>query len=195
MTMLDPDLDGVPDDALLIAYANGDLSAARVLTERLSPRILAYATHTLGDRAEAEDVTQDAMMRLWNIAPDWRQGEAKVSTWVYRVAMNLCIDRMRKTRRQRPLDAAPEPVDEAASPVEMMQSGARVAALQAALAELPDRQAQAVSLRHLQGLPNPQIADIMGQSVEAVESLTARGKRALKAILSGRKDELGFEDD
>ncbi|MDG1341130.1 MAG: RNA polymerase sigma factor [Paracoccaceae bacterium] len=195
MTMLDPDLDGVPDDALLIAYANGDLSAARVLTERLSPRILAYATRTLGDRAEAEDVTQDAMMRLWNIAPDWRQGEAKVSTWVYRVAMNLCIDRMRKTRRQRPLDAAPEPVDEAASPVEMMQSGARVAALQAALAELPDRQAQAVSLRHLQGLPNPQIADIMGQSVEAVESLTARGKRALKAILSGRKDELGFEDD
>lgn len=195
MTMLDPDLDGVPDDALLIAYANGDLSAARVLTARLSPRILAYATRTLGDRAEAEDVTQDAMMRLWNIAPDWRQDEAKVSTWVYRVAMNLCIDRMRKTRRQRPLDAAPEPVDEAASPVEMMQSGARVEALQAALAELPDRQAQAVSLRHLQGLPNPQIADIMGQSVEAVESLTARGKRALKAILSGRKDELGFEDD
>ena len=59
---------------------------------------------------------------------------------------------------------------------------------------LPDRQSQAVALRHLEGLGNPEIAEIMEISVEAVESLTARGKRALAKILAGRKTELGFEE-
>ena len=68
-------------------------------------------------------------------------------------------------------------------------------ALSRALAELPDRQSQAVALRHLEGLGNPEIAAIMDITTEAVESLTARGKRALVAILAGRKAELGYEDD
>lgn len=70
-----------------------------------------------------------------------------------------------------------------------------MAALEAALADLPDRQRQAVVLRHLEGMTNPEIAAIMEIGVEAVESLTARGKRALAGLLSGRKDELGYEDD
>lgn len=71
----------------------------------------------------------------------------------------------------------------------------RQAALEAALAALPDRQRQAVVLRHIEGLSNPEIAEVMDIGVEAVESLTARGKRALTALLSGRKAELGYEDD
>jgi RNA polymerase sigma factor (sigma-70 family) len=70
-----------------------------------------------------------------------------------------------------------------------------MAALQAALAALPDRQRQAVVLRHIEGLSNPEIAQIMDLGVEAVESLTARGKRALAAQLAGRRDELGYTDD
>ena len=68
-------------------------------------------------------------------------------------------------------------------------------ALQAALDQLPERQRQAVVLRHIEGLGNPEIAAILDIGVEAVESLTARGKRALAAILAGRKAELGYEDD
>ena len=63
------------------------------------------------------------------------------------------------------------------------------------MAQLPERQAQAVALRHLEGLSNPQIAAIMDISVASVESLTARGKRALSAIMAGRKAELGYDDD
>ena len=129
-------VDEVPDEALLVAFANGDPVAGRDLLARLAPMLFGYATRVLGDRAEAEDVVQDTMMRLWKIAPEWRQGEAKVSTWAYRVMVNLCTDRLRrrKTRAQVPLDDVAEPPDDLASAVEVMTEAARARA-EAALAQ------------------------------------------------------------
>lgn len=184
----------VPDEALLVLYANGDPAAARTLTLRLTPRVLSYARRMLGDLAEAEDVAQEAMLRLWRIAAEWRQGEAQVSTWLYRVAANLCTDRLRR-RRGVGLDAIAEPPDGRPTVDETMIDADRSAALEAALAALPERQRQAVVLRHLEGLTNPEIAEVMEIGVEAVESLTARGKRALSALLAGRRDELGYGHD
>lgn len=192
---LDASTDGISDEALLVLYANGDGAAARALTLRLTPRAYGQALRMLGDGAEAEDVTQDALMRLWKIAPDWRQGEAQVSTWLWRVVANLATDRLRKRRRVAPLEDAGEPADEAGDAPAQMQTQARRAALAAALADLPERQRRAVELRHFEGLGNPEIADILEISVEAVESLTARGKRALARALEGRKAELGYTDD
>ena len=186
-------LSEVTDDALLVLYANGDAEAARALTLRLTPRVLRLASRMLGDAAEAEDVAQEAMLRLWRIAADWRQGEAQVATWLYRVASNLCTDRLRQ-RRPVDLDAVPEVEDGRASAVEGMIEADRARALQAALDLLPERQRQAVILRHLEGLSNPEIAAVMDIGVEAVESLTARGKRALAAALAGRRKELGYGD-
>ena len=180
------------EGALLVAYANGDAEAARELAERLVPRALAVAARMLGDRAEAEDVAQEALLRLWRVAPEWRQGEALVSTWLHRVVANLCTDRLRR-RRPVGLDEVAEPLDPAPSVSERMAGDERVAALHAALARLPGRQREAVTLRHLDGLSNPEIAAAMDIGVAAVESLTARGKRALAAILSGRKEELGHD--
>lgn len=182
------------DEALLVAYANGDPRAAADLTQRLAPRVLAHAARLLGDQAEAEDVTQEAMVRLWRIAPEWRQGEAKVSTWLYRVTANLCIDRQRKSGRTAPLEAAGDPADETPGTEASLIAAERAKALQDALDTLPDRQRQAVVLRHIEGLSNPDIAAVMDIGVEAVESLTARGKRALKVALAGRKEELGYDD-
>lgn len=187
--------DGTPDSALLIAFANGDRTAAGQLTARLLPRVMGQAMRMLADRAEAEDVAQDAMLRLWRIAPDWREGEAQVSTWLYRVVANLCTDRLRKRRGHLDIAAVAEPADGSASVTQSMQDKARQDALAQALANLPERQAQAVSLRHLEGLTNPEIAEVMDISVRSVESLTARGKRALAALLAGRKAELGYDDD
>lgn len=190
-------LDDAPDEALLVLYANGDRLAAAALTRRLVPRVLGYAARLLADRAEAEDVTQEAMLRLWKIAPDWRSGEAQVSTWLYRVVTNLVTDRQRARLRRAAttLDDAPEVADEGRGAVAGMIEADRMAALDAALAKLPDRQRQAVVLRHLEGLSNPEIAVIMDIGTEAVESLTARGKRSLAAILSGQKAALGYEDE
>lgn len=184
-----------PDEALLVAFGHGDAEAASVLTRRLTPRVLGYAARLLGDATEAEDVTQEAMMRLWKIAPDWRQGEASVTTWLYRVVTNLCTDRLRKRGRSAPLEAAGDPADEAPRPEDRMAEAERAAALQDALAVLPERQRQAVVLRHIEGLTNPEIAAIMDIGVEAVESLTARAKRALAERLIHRREALGYEDD
>jgi RNA polymerase sigma-70 factor (ECF subfamily) len=181
------------DDALLALYAGGDREAARLLSQRFTPMTLRVAQRMLRDPAEAEDVAQEAMLRLWRMAPGWRPGTAKVSTWLYRVVANLCTDRLRK-RRSVPLEAAPEAEDGMPGAAERMIEADRAAALEAALATLPERQRQAVILRHLEGLSNPEIAKVMEIGVEAVESLVARGKRGLVAALSGRQAELGYEN-
>lgn len=186
----------VPDEALLVLYANGDRVAARALTSRFTPRAFGLAYRLLGEAGEAEDVAQEALLRLWRIAPDWRSGEAKVSTWLYRVVTNLCTDRLRKRRRTGPsLDQIAEPQSDAPDVPDQMQDRARAAALQNALDKLPKRQKQAVVLRHIEGLTNPEIAEIMEISAQAVESLTARGKRALTDELGARRAELGYNDD
>lgn len=192
---MDSDLGPASEEALLRLYANGDDQAARELSRRFLPRVLAYGRRMLGDGDEAQDVAQEAMVRLWRIAPEWRAGEAQVSTWLWRVTANLCTDRLRRRRGGVALEDAPEPEDDAPSALQQMVEANRAAALEAALQKLPERQRQAVVLRHLEGLSNPEIATVMEIGVEAVESLTARGKRALSALLSGQKQELGYEDD
>lgn len=185
-------MNDVDDDVLMVLYANGDQDAARSLTYRHAPRVLALSKRLLQDITEAEDVAQEAMLRLWKIAPKWRQGEAQVSTWLYRVASNLCMDRLRK-KRGTSLDAIPEPEDGKPSVETTMLLTDRAVALDHAMQQLPLRQKLAVTLRHIDELSNPQIAAIMDISVDAVESLTARGKRTLAGLLLGQKEKLGLE--
>ncbi|WP_430463445.1 RNA polymerase sigma factor [Tabrizicola sp.] len=187
-------LDPLSDDALLVLYAKGDTEAARVLTGRHLGRVFGFAARLLGDRAEAEDVAQEVMLRMWQVAGTWRSGEAQLSSWLYRVTVNLCTDRQRRKQR-RPTDAlddVAEPADARADTEAAVLARERVDALQVALASLPERQRQAVVLRHIEGLSNPEIAAILDVGVEAVESLTARGKRALTAALAGQKAALGL---
>lgn len=185
----------VAEAALLRAYAAGDAAAAQSLADRYTPLVFAHAVRMLNDRAEAEDVAQEAMLRLWRHAPGWdAQGGASVRTWLYRVTANLCIDRLRKTRPGG-LPEEFEIADTAPGIEAQMQARSRRLALDEALMQLPDRQRQAVVLRHLEGLGNSEIARIMDIGPRAVESLTARGKQALTALLSGQRSNLGYTDD
>lgn len=185
----------MPDAALLAAYAGGAVAAARVLAERHGPRLLAHARRMLGgDAAEAEDVVQETMLRLWRIAPDWEAGRAQLGTWLYRVAGNLCIDRLRR-RPMAALDQIAEPADARPVAEAALMRQTRTDALHHAIGRLPERQRQAVILRHFEGLSNPEIGAVLDIGVEAVESLLARGKRALVAALAGRRDVLGYDHD
>ena len=188
----EPGREASPDAVLVARYAAGDQSAARALTARHAPRVYALARRMLADTAEAEDVTQEAMLRLWRAAPAW-EDRAAVGTWLYRVASNLCIDRLRK---RRPLSAEPVPdvADETPSAFSRLADGDRAAALGRALDGLPERQRLAIVLRHFENRSNPEIAVVLDLSVEAVESLLARGRRALAAALLGRRAELGFSE-
>jgi RNA polymerase sigma-70 factor (ECF subfamily) len=190
----------VPDTAWLIRFANGDPEAARVLSARLGPRAFRFAYRLLGDQADAEDIAQEALLRLWRQAPRWRQdGPAEPATWLLRVVRNLAIDRLRQVRQH---NRAPEGgatleqlADPAPSALAQLAQKERTAALEDALRGLPDRQREAVVLRHLEELGNPDIAAIMDISVEAVESLLSRGRRTIRDQLAGRQSELGYDDD
>ncbi len=173
-----------PDAALLARFAAGDQAAARALADRLLPLALRQAWRLLGDEAEAEDVAQEAMLRLWRQAPDWRSGEARVSTWLYRVTRNLCIDRLRKRRPGPALDEVAEPQDPAPSVLDRLASDERGRALAAAIGALPERQRRALLLRHFDALGNPEIAERLDCSVEAVESLLARARRQLTKTMT-----------
>ena len=182
------------DAELLARFSKGDRAAALALTSRLAPVVFAQAFRMLGDRAEAEDVTQESLLRLWKAAPGWDATRAKITTWLYRVTSNLCIDCLRKSNRNSG-DEVPEVADQTPGIDLKLQATARAQALQHALQTLPDRQRQAMILRHIEDLSNPEISDIMEISVEAVESLVSRGKRALASTLAPQKKALGLEDD
>ena len=181
------------DEYLLGLYTSGEPTAAKELVERFSPQTLRLAARMLGDPSEAEEVAQEAMIRLWKIAPSWQHGRAKVSTWLWRVTINLCTDRLRR-RKFVGIDQIPDPEDDTPHPDEKIMVKSRVEALQAALMKLPDRQRSAVILRHIEEVSNQQIAETLNISVEAVESLTARGIRSLKAQLLGKQKELGWKE-
>lgn len=193
MSTAKTELDALDDGALMILFANGDREAARLLSARLLPRAFRHAARVLGNPSDAEDVAQDAMMRLWKAAAQWRtDGAAKPSTWLHKVVANLCVDRLRRSGRSVEL-GDDDFADDAPDAETQMQDKGRMEALDAALATLPERQRQAVVLRHIEGLSNPEIADALEIGVEAVESLTARGKRALKVALEGQKEALGYD--
>ncbi len=187
------DLEALDDGALMVLFGNGAPEAARLLTERLLPRAYRHAARVLGDHAEAEDLAQEAMLRLWKAAADWRaDGAAQPATWLHKVVANLAIDRLRRAGRS--VEMGDEDYADTAPGAEArLQQRARLSALDRALASLPERQRQAVVLRHIEGLSNPEIAQVLEIGVEAVESLTARGKRALQAALDGQKEALGYD--
>lgn len=178
------------DESLVARAGRGDRTAAGALVLRHTDRIFAVSLRMLGDRAAAEDATQETFLRLWKHAARWKPQGAKFETWLYRIAMNICFDRLRRRGRELPEDAAPERADPEPRADEQMASNERRAAVEAALAELPERQRLAITLCHYQEMSNIEAAALMEVSVEAVESLLARARRALRDRLAPRREEL-----
>ncbi len=169
------------DEALMALVARGDEPAYRALTRRHLPAMLGLARRILGNAADAEDVAQEAMLRVWTHAPRW-QPLAAFRTWLTRVVVNLCLDRKRRARWVA-LEAAGELIDPAPSATEAAEHDEREQQLAVAIAELPVRQRMAIVLTYSEGMSNAQVADILSTTVSADETLLVRGKQKLRARL------------
>ena len=181
-------LDGASDDELVALVAHGDEAACRCLVDRHLSRVIAVARRMMGNQADAEEVAQEVFLRVWTHAARWEPGRAQFTTWLHRVATNLCLDRLRR-RTTDDLDSIPEPVSEEPGPDELLERCDLAKRVDMALQALPDRQRAAVTLTHYQGLSNIEAAEVLAISVEAVESLLGRARRALRlSLVAERQD-------
>jgi len=172
------------DDALVLRAGRGDRLAASRLIARHSAKILSVCLRTLGDRSAAEDCAQETFLKLWRTADRWKPGAAKIETWLYRVATNACIDRLRRKRPDMMADEVPDVADEAPLADAGLIAAERRRTVDQALGELPNRQRLAIVLCHYEEMSNAQAAAVMNVSVEALESLLSRARRRLKESLA-----------
>lgn len=170
------------DDTLMARIAVRDAEAFRVVVDKHAGKAHRIAWRMLGDPIEAEDVAQEAMLKLWEQADRWQAGSAGVGAWLNRVATNLCLDRLRR-RRFASNEDVPERVDETPlADARMDSEWMRRRAMQA-VQSLPDRQRAAIVLTYYEDCSNLAAAKILGLNIKAFESLLLRARQALKAAL------------
>ncbi len=183
------------EDAALVAAAGaGDAAAFRSLVDRHLSAALAVARRMLRDDAEAEDIAQEALLRLWRSAEGLEVGPHGLRPWLRRVVANLCVDRMRSGKRLSVVEDVPDRV-EPATQLAHLQAQDVSHRVDAALKALPDRQRMALTLFHYEGLSQIEVGRIMGISDEAVESLLARARRSLKGALREEWREMLADED
>lgn len=172
-------MDEADELRLMRRVADRDNAAYRELVDAFLPRIARFSERVLGNAAEAEDVAQETFMKLWTSASTFTP-QARPSTWLYRIAHNACIDRIRKRRQETELSEQTAGGDRPSGLFARKQTSEVV---QRALAELPERQRTAVTLVHYEGLSADEAASVLEISIEALESLLARGRRSLRERL------------
>jgi RNA polymerase sigma-70 factor (ECF subfamily) len=182
-------VDPLADEALLDRMRGDDEDAYRVLVERHIDRAYGLALRVLKNAADADDVTQDAFVKAWQHRKNWQAGRAKFGTWLYRVIVNRCIDLQRRPKSEW-LDDVPEPADDTEDSVTTIHRRQVHGRLDDALGRLPTSQRAAVVLSYYENLSNTEIAEVMGTSVAAVESLLKRGRQGLRTLLKRSEGEV-----
>ncbi|NEC64229.1 RNA polymerase sigma factor SigM [Streptomyces sp. SID9727] len=181
------DLRPTTDQDLLAQHVAGEPNAFGELVQRHRDRLWAVALRTLGDREEAADAVQDALISAFRAAHTFR-GQSAVTTWLHRITVNACLDRIRKAafRKTSPVDD-PERLDQLLEPHESAEAPAERQDLHrellAALATLPAEQRAALVLVDMQGYPVAEAARILEVPVGTVKSRCARGRARLAPLL------------
>jgi len=171
------------DEVLMQAIQAGDSKAYNSAVRQHIKPLSHYAFRMLGNSKDTEDIVQETLLRLWTHADSWKPGKAGVSTWLHRIAHNLCIDYLRKDKSSVHTELSDE-LDSGDRPEQAPEREQRLETLREALNTLPERQRSAIILSHYQGLSNREIAEVMDISVDALESILARARRGLKAQLN-----------
>lgn len=173
------------DDALMARVAARDTDALRLLADRHAQLPWRIGYRMLADTAEAEDVAQEALLRLWQFADRWQAGGAGVAAWLTRVATNACLDRLRR-RRFVGDDTGPERTDESPLADEAIEADEVRQAVTACIEALPDRQRAAIVLTYYEERQNRTAADILAMQLKAFESLLFRARASLRNCVEGK---------
>jgi RNA polymerase sigma-70 factor, ECF subfamily len=172
-------LDQTPDAELMIAVQRGDQAAFAVIVQRHHGRLYGLAWRVLNDAAAAEDVVQDAMLKLWTGADRFDATRGALSAWLKRMVVNQCLDRRRALR---PADSL-EMVAELADDVPLADTVLDQRHLAAAMAHMPPRQRAALVLFYMEGHSMAEVADHLDTNTKSIESLLSRGRAALRSLL------------
>ena len=159
-----------------------DRDAFAILVERHLGTIHAFNYRLTRDAEDAADLAQETFLRVWSKAATYRPNRVKFTTWLHRIAHNLCID---QHRRRRPIDDVDvDSLDSAEPEVDQLPANERLReALDRALADLPERQRTALLLCHRRNMSNREAATVLDISVDALESLLSRARRTLRTTL------------
>jgi RNA polymerase sigma-70 factor (ECF subfamily) len=171
-----------PDADLIPGLRAGDPAALRVLMDRRLGSLHRLAYRLLGDEFEAEDVCQETFVKVWHAAPGWREGEARILTWLCRVATNACYDRLRKSRPDLPGEMG-EHADDRPGVEDRLAERQRWDAVQTAMMNLPERQRAAMAMRYDRALPQREAAAALGLTEKAYEGLLGRARTALRTLM------------
>lgn len=177
--------EGEDDAALMRRVASGDAEALGLISERYTPMLFSVAWRMLGDAAEAEDVVQEAITRVWVKASGWTPVGGGLGGWLRRIATNLCLDRKRKQAFVSDEDV-PERADESPAADALIDEDRRRQAVAAAMQALPDRQRAAIVLTYYEGASNAEAAATLGLGVKALESLLVRARQGLSRNLAAQ---------
>jgi RNA polymerase sigma-70 factor (ECF subfamily) len=175
------------DPGLMPRIAAGNKAAFTELARRHMPGMLGFARRYV-QASEAEDIVQEALTRIWLKAGQWQDRGASPRSWLLRIVYNLCMDSLRKQPMQGE-QASDELATTANGPAQDFEQGREQQQLQQAMQALPERQRSAIMLTVYHALSNREAADILGVSVDALESLLRRGRRGLKKVLGQQRGE------
>lgn len=176
------DRDVCDDDALMAQIGQRDAAAFRMVVDRHAIAIRRIGYRMLGDASEAEDVAQEALAKLWEHAARWHPGGSGIGAWLHRVAVNACLDRLRK-RRFTSDGEVPDRIDEAPLADTLIEHDQQRAAVVACVSALADRQRAAIVLTYYEGLSNIMAATALDMNIKAFESLLHRARRSLHDLL------------
>ena len=178
------------DEELMRAVRSGEHYAYQELVKKYLTSISRYAYRVMGNQNDTNDITQETFLKLWVNAEKWDPQKAKLTTWLHRIAHNLCIDHLRKDKRNQPLKNTDEEQGYQEAWCEKNENenelNEKLQELAAALRGLPETQRSALTLCHYSGFSNKEAASIMNISVKALESAISRAKRSLRKALSNR---------
>jgi len=170
------------DEELMGWLVEGDRRSFEALANRHLDRALRTAARVLGNAADAEEIAQEAMLRVWTRSQSWRPGRAKFTTWLYQIVVNLALD-LRRRPSTEPLDRIEEAVDPSASAGAALEERQRQRAVREAIEQMPVRQRAALTLCYYEGLSGQEAAHVLSTSLKGVEGLLLRARRMLKRRL------------